>query len=316
MEYFTIYIFSSGRQHFENSLHGKQLKIAQKHVAPWETAVKVAEKAKPMNRHERQLCYTFKYYDKNEGKRLPPLKMKKLNGFTPLPEQVNGLVDEHANEMSNLNKTESPSPDFKDLNGDAHCANGFLDKPKKIAKEKVQRKRKLTAVVVASKSVSNDVETPKSVEPPKKRKKRTSKQMNELDSSIRSEVATDKIDISIKLKLGDKLSLSTDLHEKCNGLYNGNGSPPRINGSDVSSFGASMEVSPNTALKLKIRKITPKQNQPEGKRKRGRPRNPQFVIVSEDQKDTSSHSTLCQLMKKVEKIHGSGKELPTAIRGN
>lgn len=306
---FTIYIFFSGRQHFENSLHGKQLKIAQKHVAPWETAVKVAEKAKPMNRHERQLCYTFKYYDKNEGKRLPPLKMKKLNGFTSLPEQVNGMVDEHAKEMSNRRKTESPTPDFKDLNGDAHCANGFMDNPKKIPKEKVQRKRKLTAVVVASKSVSNVVEAPKTVEPPKKRKKRTSKQINELDSSIRSEVATDKIDISIKLKLGDKLSLSTDLHEKCNGLYNGSGSPTRING-EVSSFGASMEVSPNTALKLKIRKITPKQNQPEGKRKRGRPRNPQFVIVSEDQKDMSSQSPLPG-NEKGGKNPSSGKELPT-----
>ena len=282
-----------GRQHFENSFHGKHLKIAQKRVAPWETAVKVAEKAKPMNRHERQLCYTFKYYDKNEGKRLDPLKMKKLNGFTSLPaEQVNGVVDEHANGMSDLSKSETPNQESNSLNGDVHCANGFKEDQKKVAKDRVQRKRKLTALVAASKSVPNHIEPPKSVEPPKKRKKRTSKQNIELNSSVHSDLAADKIDISIKLKLGDKLSVSKDLHDKCNGLYSSTSStPPRING-DISSFGANMEVSPNTALKLKIRKITPKQNQPEGKRKRGRPRKPQFVIVSEDEKDIANHSPM------------------------
>lgn len=239
-----------------------------------------------MNRHERQLCYTFKYYDKKEGKRLDPSKMKKLNGFTPLPEQVNGVGDEHASGMPDLTRSETPSGELKTLNGDVHCANGFKDDQKK----RVQRKRKLTAVVAASKSVPNHMETSKSVEPPKKRKKRTSKQNNELNSSDHSDIGTDKIDIPIKLKLGDKLSLNTELHEKCNGLYDSaNASPPRING-DISSFGANLEVSPNTALKLKIRKITPKQNQPEGKRKRGRPRKPQFVIVSEDEKDMSNHS--------------------------
>lgn len=277
-----------GRQHFENSIHGKQLKIAQKRVAPWEAAVKVAEKAKPMNRHERQLCYTFKYYDKKGGKRLDPSKMKKLNGFTPLPEQVNGVGDEHASGIPDLTKTETPSQELKTLNGDVHCTNGFKDDQKKS----VQRKRKLTAVVAASKSVPNHMESSKSVEPPKKRKKQTSKQNNELNSSDHSDTGTDKIDIPIKLKLGDKLSLNTELHEKCNGLYDsGSASPPRING-DISSFGANLEVSPNTALKLKIRKITPKQNQPEGKRKRGRPRKPQFVIVSEDEKDMSNHSPM------------------------
>lgn len=305
--YFSLWL---GRQHFENSLHGKQLKIAQKRIAAWESAVKVAEKAKPMNRHERQLCYTFKYYDKNEGKRLDPLKMKKLNGFTSLAEQVNGIVDEHANGTSDLNNAEEmPVAELKALNGVAHCANGFKDDDKKIVKERVQRKRKLTALAAAAKSVANHIKAPKSIEPPKKRKKRTTKQNNGLDSSVNSDVATDKIDIPIKLKLSDKLNLTTDLHEKCNGLYDSaSGTPPRMNG-DMSSFGANVEVSPNSALKLKIRKITPKQNQQEGKRKRGRPRKPQFVIVSEGEKDISNHSP--ELPNNIEGAENSdsGKEL-------
>ncbi|KAJ7383124.1 Histone-lysine N-methyltransferase, H3 lysine-36 and H4 lysine-20 specific [Desmophyllum pertusum] len=78
---------------------------------------------------------------------------------------------------------------------------------------------------------------------------------------------------------------------------------------DMSSFGANVEVSPNSALKLKIRKITPKQNQQEGKRKRGRPRKPQFVIVSEGGKDISNHSP--ELPNNVEGAENSdsGKEL-------
>ena len=292
------FVLFLGRQHFENSLHGKQLKIAQKRVAQWETAVKVAEKAKPMNRHERQLCYTFKYYDKNEGKRLDPLKMKKLNGFASLPEQVNGLVDGHANGTSDLSQTETAVPELKVLNGVAHnCTNGSKDDQKKVGKVRVQRKRKLTALAAAAKAVPNDIEAPKSAEPPKKKKKRTSKQNNNLNSSGHSDEGTEKGDLPIKVNLSDKHHLNaSELHEKCNGLFNSAGAstPPRING-DIASLGANMEVSPNTALKMKIRKITPKQNQQEGKRKRGRPRKPQFVIVSEEEKDMSNVET-CQTL--------------------
>lgn len=75
-----------------------------------------------------------------------------------------------------------------------------------------------------------------------------------MDFFIRLEVVIDKIDISIKFKLGDKFSFSIDLYEKCNGLYNGSGSFIRING-EVFFFGVSMEVLLNIVLKLKIRKI-------------------------------------------------------------
>ena len=261
-------------------------------MAQWETAVKVAEKAKPMNRHERQLCYTFKYYDKNEAKRLDPVKIKKLNGLsvTSLPQQGNGVTANHEHRTGDIIKGENQVSEVKAVNGVAHCNSSLKADQKKTAKEKIQRKRKLSLVAGVSKSVSNHVEASKISEPPKKRKKRTikQKQSNELNSSVGSELEdiADKIDIPIQLNMAGKMDLNSDLHGKCNGICSNPSaaSPPRING-DISTFGANVEVSPNTALKLKIRKITPKQNQAEGKRKRGRPRKPQFVIVSESESE-------------------------------
>ena len=226
---------------------------------------------------------------------MDPLKLKKLNGFSSLPgitsspEQVNGIADGHENRTRDLSIAVSPTSEVKAVNG--HC-NSLKPDQKKNVKEREQRKRKLSSVAGVSKSAPNHVEVSKISEPPKKRKKRTIKQSKELNSSVELETVAAKIDIPIKLNLSDKMDLNTDLHKKCNGLCsNPSGTPPRVNG-DISAFGANMEVSPNTALKLKIRKITPKQNQAEGKRKRGRPRKPQFVIVSESEKDDVNHSEL------------------------
>ncbi|XP_068708846.1 histone-lysine N-methyltransferase NSD2-like isoform X2 [Montipora foliosa] len=274
-----------GRQSFENSLYGKQLKIAQKRVSLWESAVSVAEKAKPMNRHERQLCYTFKYYDKNEAKKIDPMKLKKLNGFSSMPgtatvpDHLNGMDSDHHQRTCDLSNAETPGFEPLAVSGVGNCNGSLKCAQKKIGKDKLPRKRKLGSLAGASKSPTNLVEASKISEPPKKRKKRTSKQGKELNTSLESDVAPYKTNDSVKLNFSDKSG--TDMGQKCSGLYNTpDATPPRING-DISAFSATVEVSPNTALKLKIRKITPKQNHIEGKRKRGRPRKPQFVIVSE-----------------------------------
>lgn len=47
------------------------------------------------------------------------------------------MVDEYVKEMFNRRKIESLISDFKDLNGDVYCVNGFMDNLKKIFKEKV-----------------------------------------------------------------------------------------------------------------------------------------------------------------------------------
>lgn len=317
MQFFSniLFFLYSGRQSFENSLHGKQLKIAPKRVSLWESAVKVAEKAKPMNRHERQLCYTFKYYDKNEAKRIDPLKLKKLNGFSSmpavasLPEQVNGVADSREHRTCDPSNGEDQASELKAVNGVGSCNGSLKPSQKKNVKERMQRKRKLSASTVATKSAPNHVEGSKISEPLKKRKKSAIKQGKELNCSVDSvtDSVTDKIDIPIKLSLSDKLN--TDLHQKCNGLCsNPSATPPRLNG-DVSAFGATIEVSPNTALKLKIRKITPKQNPAEGKRKRGRPRKPQFVIVSEsDSEKEGTNHLLSPNSAESEQISNSGKE--------
>ena len=286
-------------------------------MVQWETAVKVAEKAKPMNRHERQLCYTFKYYDKNDAKRLDPLKMKKLNGFASLPEQVNGLIDEHADETSDLRHSEAGDADVLLLNGVSHCTNGPNDEKKKIGKGRVQRKRKLTAIAAAAKAASGDSGTNKSTEPPMKKKKRTLKQNNILDSSGQLEDNTDQGDVTVKINLSDELHLNvSELREKCNGLIDSAGAstPPKVNG-DAAAFGTNLDVSPSTALKLKIRKITPKQNQPEGKRRRGRPCKPQFVIVSEQDKDLSNQSNDVHVENEKKKLDGVA-ELPPSPKSS
>ena len=311
---YTLLFLYLGRQNLENLLHRKQLKIAKKREALWESAVKVAEKAKPMNRHERQLCYTFKYYDKNETKRIDPLKQKKLNGFSSmpgvscLPEQVNGLADGHESRTHDLSNAETPDSAVKSINGVGHCNNSLKPNQKKNVKEKIQRKRKLSSSAGTSKSSPNNLEASRISEPPKKRKKGTNKQSKELNSFIDSDIVTDKIDIPVKL------DLSVGLNDKYNGLCTSTSvTPPRING-DISAFGTNMEVSPNTALKLKIRKITPKQNHEEGKPKRGRPRKPQFVIVSEEsesEKEVVAHLQPPNNMDS-EQIPDSSKDLTLA----
>ncbi|XP_015754821.1 PREDICTED: histone-lysine N-methyltransferase NSD2-like isoform X2 [Acropora digitifera] len=274
-----------GRQNFENSLHGKQLKIAQKRISLWESAVSVAEKAKPMNRHERQLCYTFKYYDKNETKKIDPFKVKKLNGFSSVPgsatlaEHVNGVDSSHQERTCDSNNSETPVSEPVAITGAESYSDSLKCAQKKTVKEKLPRKRKLGSSSGTAKSPRDLVESSKNVEPPKKKKKRTLKGSKELNLSESDLVGNDTKE-AMKANLSDKHF--SEIDKKCNGLYNTpDATPPRING-DVSSFIDAMEVSPNTALKLKIRKITPKQNQAEGKRKRGRPRKPRFVIVSED----------------------------------
>lgn len=259
----------------------------------------MAEKAKPMNRHERQLCYTFKYYDKNEAKRIDPLKLKKLNGFssvsgtTSFPEQINAVAGSPEQNTGDLGNAECTVSEFTAVNGVGNLNGNLKPTQKKNLQETLQRKRKLSSSAGVAKSVPNHVEASKISEPPKKRKKRTNKQGKDLKSSLDSLTEEDKVDVPIKVNLSN--GHSTKLHQKCNGLYNNPGAtPPRINGDVSSSFGTTTEVSPNTALKLKIRKITPKQNQPEGKKKRGRPRKPQFVIVSESdsEKEGVNHLVL------------------------
>lgn len=235
MQFFSniLFFLYSGRQSFENSLHGKQLKIAPKRVSLWESAVKVAEKAKPMNRHERQLCYTFKYYDKNEAKRIDPLKLKKLNGFSSmpavasLPEQVNGVADSREHRTCDPSNGEDQASELKAVNGVGSCNGSLKPSQKKNVKERMQRKRKLSASTVATKSAPNHVEGSKISEPLKKRKKSAIKQGKELNCSVDSvtDSVTDKIDIPIKLSLSDKLN--TDLHQKCNGLCSNPSATPQ-----------------------------------------------------------------------------------------
>lgn len=242
--------------------------------------------------------------------------MKKLNGFASLPEQVNGLIDEHADETSDLRHTEAADADSLLMNGVSHCANGPNDEKRKVGKGRVQRKRKLSAVAAAAKAASGNSRALKNTEPPKKKKKRISKQNNILNSSDQSEEKTDQEDVVVKFSLSDELHLNgSGLHEKCNGLVEtaGASTPPKVNG-DAAAFGTNLDVSPSTALKLKIRKITPKQNQPEGKRKRGRPCKPQFVIVSEEEKDLSNHSNEIHVEK--EKEVDGVTELPLSPKIN
>ena len=301
-----LFLVIVGRQHFENSFHGKQLKIAAKRVFQWETAVKVAEKAKPMNRHERQLCYTFKYYDKNDAKKLDTGKVRNLNGFSSLPEQVNGVLCGH-NSLVTIGDSQSALLNVKMTNGLANGTNDCKDDGRKDGKERTQRKRKRIFITPASTTLKSSLDLSKNNEPPKRKRKRTEKQNDVLfNSSDLSDTSTDKIDIASKLDLPGSIDLNSELHENCNGFYHENllspSSPPRVNGD--SSFGLNNDISPNTALKLKIRKIQPKANPVEGKRKRGRPRKPRFVIVSEGEDDTahkSPNETKVKVKRVVEK---------------
>lgn len=299
--------YTTGRENFENS-QGKQLKIAQKRVAQWEAAVKVAEKAKPMNRHERQLCYTFKYYDKNEAKRTEPLKLKKLNGLSVMSvaQQMNGVAENHENKTSGVCNVESVVSEVKAVNGVGVAKSSVKTDQRKTTNEKTQRKRKLSSIAGTSKLFPNHVEASKASEPPKKRKKQTAKKQSSEVDPVEStlEVTSDRFDIPINLNMEDKMDFNSDLHGKCNGVCSkASSTPPRLNG-DISAYGANMEVSPNTALKLKIRKITPEQTQKEGKRKRGRPRKPHFVIVSESESSMEVES----LSESPDKVKSTGKQ--------
>lgn len=248
-----IFLFT-GRENFETSVHGKQHKVNPKRLPFWDNAVKVAEKAMPMNRHERQLCFTFKYYDKKDMKR-------------QRTKSKNMAEVETANFQDVSNKTESNS----DL-GVSENSNGTSDQnsdvssnikeevaERKGVKRKRVRKQHADGTLIQLPTVNQKSKCENCEEPPQKK------------TNIK------KVDIA-----SVKESFVLDLKPPSVGQFSGDESPPRLNG-ESALFPVNGELSPGSALKLKIRKVKRSNEVSPVKRKRGRPPKVKetFVIVNE-----------------------------------
>ena len=247
---------STGREKFETSVHGKQHKVNPKRLALWETAVKVAERAIPMNRHERQLCFTFKYYDKKERKRRGSKSKNTSEGDTPSFEDVTGKAELKPCSVSGISETSSGASD-RDSEASGHTrVEGLISKG---VKRKRVRKQHADGTPIELPVVNQKSKQETCEEPPKKKK--TAKKVDMVNT---------------------KESLVLDLEPPSVGHVNGNVSPPRFNG-DASNFPVNGELSPGSALKLKIRKIKQSEEVAHIKRKRGRPPKVKetFVIVNE-----------------------------------
>lgn len=82
-----LYSLFLGKAHFLSlrlSTHGKLHKVGSKQLPLWETAVKMADRAVPLNRHERKLCFTFKYNFKE--------KQDSTSGQGQITEVFNGFI--------------------------------------------------------------------------------------------------------------------------------------------------------------------------------------------------------------------------------
>ncbi|XP_032240529.1 histone-lysine N-methyltransferase NSD2 isoform X2 [Nematostella vectensis] len=256
-----------GKDHFEASMHNKKHQVASKRIALWETAVKVAEKALPMNRQERQLCFTFKYFDKNEKKG----KRKAINGvrtegqyFAPKPDHIHPEV-------------------LPNLNGHSESTEREGDKTTKL---KGQKKRKQKSIEDTNDVVKTDQVT------------------------VKEDLETAVVKISPKRKRIRKPKVHEDeivdkFVVKLHGIEEPPQTPPRLNGSFPGSP-VNGEVSPNTALKLKIRKVRPSLDGKEGNKNHHRlsKEKETFIIVkdlehSEDSTDSGVNG-VCQLQSPVD----------------
>ena len=201
-----------------------------------------------MNRHQRQLCFTFKYYDKRGAKKVAS-KLKLANGLSKVGFEV------MANDLEDLPQALGNGPvcigQEKKINRTS---------PNHVAKRVKKRGRPATLSQEQAESPDQQAAT----EPVQKKRKK----------------------VNPAVLPGDKVSEGAPLTKEIvkdltDQPANGIVTPPRLNG-DFPTYPVNGELSPNSTLKMKIRKVRPAANSGPGKKKRGRPPKVRetFVIVN------------------------------------
>lgn len=245
---FTVFISYEGREKFEASINNKNHRVAPKRLSLWETAVKVGEKALPMNRHERQLCFTFKYYDKLKQKDASN-KVKGLNGV-----------------ISNLEPT-SPTKTTQQ--------NNLFSENEALSSDNVH---------LGKEEAVKEVKNSKGKSPKKRKRKPSDKAMSSPTSIVPSPGITSSqneqpVKETKRIRKPKKKDLEAlDLKPQELPLQNGETSDFQMNG----------DVSPTTALKLKIRKVKSPVNPGKANNKRRRPPKETFIIVNDLEKPESN----------------------------
>ena len=209
--------------------------------------MKVAEKALPMNRHERQLCFTFKYNDTLKQKDHVVQKVKGMNG-------INQTVDQ-----TSPKKQESTSTVLDKVNNGANSAE--------LDQEKLDTEENSTLAKIAK------------VKIPKKRKRK----IPDLDTSLPSSTVAFSNDVSIDSKPCGKQITKRIRKPKIKDLPLPKVPPPQspLKNGEVPESPVCENVSPTSGLRLKIIKVkSPVSN--EVKRKRGRPPKEKetFIVVN------------------------------------
>lgn len=222
-----------------------------------------------MNRQQRQLCFTFKYYDKRGTKKHVASKLK----------HVNGLRTGNFEAMENKSDNSSSS---QGLENNLVLINQKDDKVKETLPDeepKKPKKRNRDTSISPAQSASLKPDKELDAEPVQKKRKQRSNAII---------IAAKTITENSNLVLPVVKDLAADLNIQSASPVNGIVTPPRMNG-DFQVFPVNGELSPNSALKLKIRKVRPLPSEVPGKRKRGRPPKVRetFVIVNppEEKKD-------------------------------
>lgn len=211
--------------------------------------MKVAEKALPMNRHERQLCFTFKYNDSLKQKDHAMHKVKVMNGITQSLEHT-----------SPKKHKESTNTTLDTVNGT--CPDE-LDQDKKLVIEDNNALAKIPKVKI-----------------PKKRKRK----IPDVDNSVPSSLIPSSDDHSIDSTPSGTRVTKRIRKPKIKDLPLTTVPPPKSpsqNG-EVPESPVCGNVSPSSGLRLKIIKVKSPVNNDKIKRKRGRPpkQKETFIVVN------------------------------------
>lgn len=239
---------SVGREHFEVSIQSKNHRVTPKRLPLWETAVKVAEKALPMNRQERQLCFTFKYNDSLKQKDHTVQKVKGINGISQAIEHTSPKkhVESTSTTLDTVNGTNSDELDQEKLDMEESNTLG------KIPKVKIPKKRKRKIPDVDNSLPSSSIPSSN-------------------DGSIDSKPSGTRVTKRIRKPKIKDLPLTTVPSPKS----------PLQNG-EIPESPVCGNVSPSSGLRLKIIKVKSPANNDKVKRKRGRPPKEKetFIVVN------------------------------------